>query len=528
MIPETVRAWLDAVQSEDDIEQTVKDGHQRLHVANTDYQSGSTIRQAEFLHLRSFWEIHDGGMDDFDHLMRDNPKTGYQGYISEDNDKRASQIHENRTSYFQHYCKELKGAKNDFDGLTPHPDSGIWATVRLWQTLTYWHTKEKPDSDTEKPKSNILKKGHKAKFAFSGEDSATQRLRNLHISTPPPSSRRPDPVFGTPVAVSYQMGLQSQGNPSSVDEIYANVSLLLMLQAAISESISFLGNLNWVPRRLPLKLKASAGVGTSRATQELMTAQVDGYLCCRDSNHNFCPNPLAICETKRYVRSNKIEDTQRQETAEMASWIAQCCGSTDGLLQSSASGRKRRLLISQDRHEVYIIIGEYGSEYEEYITGRASLLACATQAGAGADFDVEANARAAAGSGAYVSQLERAGIETESLKLTKLLSKPLPLPPSSGRVTRSRALREPTPPKELPSVDGFLVMHQFGPYIINQEDNVTRFVRRLIALMLQLKSGSGSADGDARFTSQPPPAEFIEKQIPRSWPQHGTQAGPQE
>ncbi|KAL2193605.1 hypothetical protein P885DRAFT_63801 [Corynascus similis CBS 632.67] len=50
----------------------------------------------------------------------------------------------------------------------------------------------------------------------------------------------------------------------------------------------------------------------------------------------------------------------------MAGWICHDRGS-DYLFQSSASRRKRGLIISQTRDEIWIIVGEDEHAYEEYI-----------------------------------------------------------------------------------------------------------------------------------------------------------------
>lgn len=95
----------------------------------------------------------------------------------------------------------------------------------------------------------------------------------------------------------------------------------------------------------------------------------------------------------------------------MAGWISQHRDSSEGRLQDSASGRRRRLLISQDRHEIYIVIGEYGEAYERYITGEIALAATAPVVPPGTDFDAEANRRAAVGSGAYNEQAKVSRLE---------------------------------------------------------------------------------------------------------------------
>lgn len=515
-IPGNVQEWLDDIQSDNNISQAVKSGREPLHVAHTDYQSGSGLRRTEYLHLRSFWVFHPDSLNDFDKMMRDDPKTKYTGYVSPANHERAARICDNPTQALKRYYQEV--AANG-DGLAPDPQCGLWAFVRLWQALAVWHTKSSSSatSGDDGEASKIVKHG----YAYNPSvNTLANTYQNMALSTPPPKAKRADPIHGTPAAIGYEMASTPRANPQSVDEMYANVSLLLLLQATISESIIELGSLIWVPPRLSLKLLAlpapsiKSTSGVRPAAKELLEAQVDGYLCRRSATNEFVPVPLAICETKPFVRSRKRPQVFRQETAEMAAWIASHGGQSngsDGLLQSSTSGRMRRLLISQDRHEIYIIIGEYGASYEDYITGRTALPACAEKlpAATASAFDVTGNLRGSLGSASYVRRVEATGMTVAGLDT---LSRPAP-PLPSGMFTRSR----PAPPAvKLPPADEFLVMHQYGPYLITKADNMERLVRRLIALMLQLRSGA--AEPVSVFTPQPPPASFVEQGMPRSWP----------
>lgn len=61
-IPKTVEEWFRMIREEPDIDDAVKNGTKRLHVAHTNYESGSNIRRSEFLHLRAFWMEHEQGV----------------------------------------------------------------------------------------------------------------------------------------------------------------------------------------------------------------------------------------------------------------------------------------------------------------------------------------------------------------------------------------------------------------------------------------------------------------------------------
>lgn len=171
----------------------------------------------------------------------------------------------------------------------------------------------------------------------------TSSFANVALMTPERKSRAVAQVHGTPRAANVARAAPGAGNPASVDEMYSNMSLLLFLQAATTEVFTYLGSMNWLPARLALKLRAAVLPGGAQTIPqvELMKALVDGYLCHRTGDADFSGPPLAICEAKPFVRDMKTEKIQRQETAEMASWIAQHANSDRDLLQASRSGRKR-------------------------------------------------------------------------------------------------------------------------------------------------------------------------------------------
>ncbi|PNP78328.1 hypothetical protein FNYG_08274 [Fusarium nygamai] len=89
-----------------------------------------------------------------------------------------------------------------------------------------------------------------------------------------------------------------------------------------------------------------------------MKARVDGLLRVKDRT-------CAIVEVKPFIRygSEKTLDKIRmQETAQMAAWIAQ-----DPPVLKKPNTKFRRLLVSQDHGEVYLIIATFDYQYVEYI-----------------------------------------------------------------------------------------------------------------------------------------------------------------
>ncbi|PYI03948.1 hypothetical protein BO78DRAFT_373957 [Aspergillus sclerotiicarbonarius CBS 121057] len=87
----------------------------------------------------------------------------------------------------------------------------------------------------------------------------------------------------------------------------------------------------------------------------------------RTDGHLFLPNikgSSAIVEVKPMMRwdSNRV---MMQETAEMAAWIH---AEPDDIQGQANDKRFLRLLLSMNRHEIYLIIAEYNVDYVKYLT----------------------------------------------------------------------------------------------------------------------------------------------------------------
>ncbi|EAQ83358.1 predicted protein [Chaetomium globosum CBS 148.51] len=148
---------------------------------------------------------------------------------------------------------------------------------------------------------------------------------------------------GTPATKSYPVARGTAENLPSADEAYVNTALLLLLQAVTQDFRHQVNSLHWAPPRMALHLRVPAlGENKKYAKMDLLEARVDGYLCSISDNGSDAglDKPLAICEAKSAVRHSIKVATERQEAAEMAAWICRHSGN-EGLLQSSASGRKR-------------------------------------------------------------------------------------------------------------------------------------------------------------------------------------------
>jgi hypothetical protein len=402
-VAKNIMQWAKDVREDADIDQKFRKlgAESQLRVGDAEYNPGSGVSHTEFLHLRAVW-YHYPHLREFDELFQDDPDTGYKGYVTPHNRELASRICDKTRP--PQWDKYFEAIARERDVLESMPECGYFSMVRYWQSLVYTHTNNKHEVTEEEAQraSKIVKP------TLDPMESMASSFKNKLVvskaagkqpaapGTPPPKRpafRMPE---GTPQVQSYQPARGNAANRPSADETYVNVALLLFLQAITKELPGPFRLLHWAAPRIPLKL-----TGSDKKT--LMEARVDGYLCRSDEMARFDNVPLAICEAKPFVRSAGETSTQRQEAAEMACWICQDRGEKQATLQSSASGKKRyeiitgwpqrrpirphssrpasegkfandetlsrRLMISQDRHEIYIIIGEYGKKYEDYIRG---------------------------------------------------------------------------------------------------------------------------------------------------------------
>ncbi|MCJ1462256.1 hypothetical protein MMC07_000856 [Pseudocyphellaria aurata] len=137
------------------------------------------------------------------------------------------------------------------------------------------------------------------------------------------------------------------------DEILVNTALILFIESITIYHLDLQGfySPRWTSK--PLQLKFSSWV-----------ARTDGFLRLDSDDEKVA----AIMETKPYVRQKDLRGIQKQEGAQMAAWIHQC--PNNHLPGSGEEGRCfRRLLVSQDSHEIYLTIAEYDYDYMNYLHG---------------------------------------------------------------------------------------------------------------------------------------------------------------
>ncbi|KAK5637612.1 hypothetical protein RRF57_013327 [Xylaria bambusicola] len=138
------------------------------------------------------------------------------------------------------------------------------------------------------------------------------------------------------------------------DEQIVNTALIEYLNALAIHCKDL--KANWTLHRLPL-------VTRDNQREKIYEARVDGYLRRRRDG-----KPLAVIEVKPFTRTRKPDDIRMQESAQMAAWINQYQPSNTDL-----EGNIKRLLISQDRHQIYLNFAVFDADYVDYICDKQGI-----------------------------------------------------------------------------------------------------------------------------------------------------------
>lgn len=372
--PVSLKSWLKKIDKDPNIPAEFKNGAQnQLKLCNKSFSSGSVLRPSESLHLRVIWSKY-FEVKDLTHLMVDDPKTGYRGYVSTENMSLASHIYSTKRSLWQPYFDEVEmrsaqettspGApavelsKNmavPLESLRPSEECKNLYSALQFQCLVMKKAEDKDPTDDELLRTfSVSKPGPEPdpEPAAMPKPSAMNKPITPHKSTLYGRTEQDTPTIGahsTPEVVSYYPAPGDQFNKPAADENYVNTALILLLEGiTVDVGVEF-SSMDWLAARIPFKLlekvttiNSDTGEDHTR-TRELMEARVDGYLCRSPSPFETTLNsaPLAIMETKPYTRSSAQSSIRRQEGAEMACWISQAGNSKTGFLRSSTSGRKR-------------------------------------------------------------------------------------------------------------------------------------------------------------------------------------------
>ncbi|KAK4247136.1 hypothetical protein C7999DRAFT_14794 [Corynascus novoguineensis] len=483
-----VEKWATAVRENQDIRNQVKEPGKlaQLAVSDCDFDnSASGITHTEYLHLRTVWYRYmRNHIDSFAGLLKDDKETGYKGFISPQADALATQLMARKSTFLSQYLEECQRTAGDVGYLHPSFQCGYYANVRYWQVMVTAHTKGN-DAGGSKIFKPTVRSGNTRPVT-----PQQQQQHDVSVS-PSQLSQSGSPLrFTTPAAKSHPPARGTSANSPSADEAYVNTALLLFLQAVTQDFHKHFPSLHWVPPRMAMHLKVPVENARTKKYEDsiLLEARVDGYLCDAALEGGLS-RPIVICEAKSALRSSIQVATERQEAAEMAAWICHDRGG-HGLLQSSASGRKRRLMISQTRDEIWIIVGEYGHAYEEYIRNAPRRAGMSSTNAPPLRYTALASSfEETLGSPTFLDQLDKMkgagdiqGWEDPVVQTA--------LAERSGRKQAERSQRHNRTGggPDLPKVDGFLVMHRFGPWKTHDPANMDVFVRRLLGLMIQLHS----------------------------------------
>ncbi|KAK4033026.1 hypothetical protein C8A01DRAFT_19972 [Parachaetomium inaequale] len=517
----TIQEWATAVRENPNIRTEVKKPGKLHELAVSDCifdNSASGITHTEYLHLRTVWyHYNKNHIKNFAKLLKNDNKTGYRGFISPETDDLATRLMARQSDQLRHYLEEYHKRTQDSGYLHPSPSCGYFAMVRYWQVMTTTHTKGGGAGSSKifKPQAGSSAVAAQASAAGRPKTPPGQQASSTPARQVAPTSASP-PKFETPATKSHPAARGTASNRPSADEAYVNTALLLLLQAVTQNFHEELGSLHWVPPRMALHLKAPALNPNTQKFEEkvLLEARVDGYLCSvRDGELGVgLERPMAICEAKSSVRGPHQVATERQEAAEMAAWIRDRPGN-EGLLQSSASGKKRRLMVSQDRDELYIIIGEYGRQYEAYIRNEpvkaGMTVANAKSAVANIRTSPAKDLGDTLGSPTFLNHVSTLNIATEIAGWGALGANAAAASAAAAAAAAAAAQATaghnagtdasgagapPAPPAQapdLPSAGEFLIMHRFGPWKTDDGSNMEVLIRRLLALMLQLDGHKG-------------------------------------
>ncbi|KAI0154855.1 hypothetical protein GGR57DRAFT_98633 [Xylariaceae sp. FL1272] len=153
------------------------------------------------------------------------------------------------------------------------------------------------------------------------------------------------------------------------DEQIVNTALILFLNALTIHFPDLTAD--WTLHRLAFLCRNGNG-------EKTYEARVDGFLRRQRDNE-----PLVILEVKPFRRDGERKRIIMQESAQIAAWINErppasipcTCEKSNQSKQSNTKQSEqkceckcKRLIISQDRDEIYLTFGEFDQSYVNYIT----------------------------------------------------------------------------------------------------------------------------------------------------------------
>ncbi|OJD10982.1 hypothetical protein ACJ73_09640 [Blastomyces percursus] len=330
------------------------------------YDSASKIEDPQYLTLRALWKIE--------------RRTQFEPHQWDIHGAaKARQMLED-LPHWKNYIQAVS-KKVPVDEILPIPyDLGDFKLVWYYQQLIWW-AKSTPDlednlnftpiSKRTRGQSNMLDRRNIFMETPSKVSSLTKKFREAHLEETvydnqmetastdeelepdtPADNLEKDPDFRN-------RQVDKEEFPPVSDENVVNTGLI-GFASVVTFSIKGV-KAHWSQKRKGYK------VGENNGTK-LYEARTDGHLSLPNDS-----NSKAIVEVKPTMRGESPR-VRMQETAQMAAWIHVERGTIGG--KKPEEERFRRLLLSQDRHEIYIILADYDADYVDYLTNPNRDSAC--------------------------------------------------------------------------------------------------------------------------------------------------------
>ncbi|KAK2768687.1 hypothetical protein FQN54_000543 [Arachnomyces sp. PD_36] len=332
-LPSNPKTWQDEVSGQDS---DVSDIH-TLNAVN----SASKIHKGQFLSLRVLWKSFRAA------------ELGPKKLGIESEHEHACKFLDKLNSWTK-YLEDIRDIETT--KATEFPDLGTFTLVRDHQLEVGQIRGEQADTSAAEftPVANRTRSKTKGpgpqESPLLGKGKPSQNMSDLlerldldesHEESPEPaespeSAVNPSPISKEAAGVLY---------PPTRDEQIVNTALLLFLRAI---SIHKLRSPNWTLHRRIFQALFPSGK---------LEARTDGYL---ELISNGVSKAKAIVEVKPYIREGN-EQVRMQESAQMVAWIFKEPDTTPT--------PKPRLLVAQDRQEIYVVIATYDNDYVSYLKG---------------------------------------------------------------------------------------------------------------------------------------------------------------
>lgn len=329
--------------------------------------SGSKCTLEQFILTRAIWKQTEIGKELQQKLLE-------TGLVRKENLTKAKE-HLRSLRSWNIYLRSFSNPKHP-------PGEGTFALVSRFQRLSIKTTEHELDSASKKltfsPRVTRSMARNKSKenrpttptpLASGYEDDLDESMNHLDIDSPSTAS------ISTMSTMSPLSGERAKDYGAIEDEEIVNTSLIMFLDALTLHCSA--AKCEWSLYRQPFVVK-------NRQQHKIYEARVDGLLRTSKTRKVH-----AIIEVKPFLRNSTpsaFSSIRMQESCQMAAWICQQPDapvrmktgnpqyryvSRPSLQVMTINNKSRRLLISQDGHEIYVTIGSYDSDYVKYITDQA-------------------------------------------------------------------------------------------------------------------------------------------------------------